>query len=121
MAPAKSELYFQAAVERTISVVFRSGTGSWEGHDYRVEVITERKGLDALDVVMDFRDLEAALDQQLAPLNGCLLSEEGLDGPADLARRILEELAPKVPAPARLAEVALTDGRGCRIAVIAAG
>jgi hypothetical protein len=117
MAPATSDLYFQAAVERPLSVVFRSADGSWEGHDYRVEVVTERKGLDALDVVMDFRDLEAALDHQLAPLNGRLLSDAGLRGPVDLAQKILEALAPKVPAPARLAEVALTDGRGYRVAV----
>ncbi len=116
MAPEKSDLYFQAAVERPLSVVFRAADGSWEGHDYRVEVVTERKGLDALDVVMDFRDLEAALDRRRAPLRGRLLSEAGLGGPADLARRLLEELAPGVPAPARLVEVALTDGRGCRIA-----
>jgi hypothetical protein len=66
---------------------------------------------------MDFRALEAALDKWLAPLNGQLLSEAGLDGPVELAKRLLEELAPRVPAPAHLVEVALTDGRGVRIAV----
>lgn len=108
---------FQAAVERPLSVVFRSGDGAWEGHDYRVEVIAEREGLDDFDVVADFRDLEAALDALLAPLNGHLLSELGLAGPQELAQRLLSELAPKVPAPARLAEVALTDGRGRRLAL----
>ena len=114
---SKSDLHFQAAVERPLSVVFRTPAGAWEGHDYRVEVVTERKGLDAVDVVMDFRALEAALDRWLAPLNGRLLSEAGLSGPVELAQRILAELAPKVPAPARLVEVALIDGRGYRLSV----
>jgi hypothetical protein len=117
MASTRSDLHFQAAVERPLSVVFRSPVGAWEGHDYRVEVVTERSGLDAMDVVMDFRELEAALDSWLAPLNGRLLSDAGLLGPVDLAQRLLEELGAKVPAPARLMEVALTDGRGHRISV----
>jgi 6-pyruvoyl-tetrahydropterin synthase len=114
---ARSELQFQAAVERPLSVVFRTPEGAWEGHDYKVEVVTARQGLDAVDVVMDFRDLEAALDAWLAPLHGRLLSEAGLQGPADLAQRLLEELAPKVPAPARIVEVALIDGRGYRLSI----
>lgn len=117
MSPAKSDLQFQAAVERPLSVAFQDPTGAWEGHDYRVEVVTERKGLDAVDVVMDFRALEAALDHWLAPLRGRLLSEVGLGSPVELAQRLLEELSPKVPEPARLAEVALIDGRGRRITV----
>jgi hypothetical protein len=117
MTSTKSDLNFQAAVERPLSVVFQTPSGAWEGHDYRVEVVTERKGLDALDVVMDFRVLEAALDRWLAPLNGRLLSEAGFGGPVDLAQRLLAELAPKVPGPARLVEVALIDGRGYRLSV----
>ena len=110
-----SQLCFQAAVERPLSVVFHHSDGRWEGHDYRVEVLTERTGLDSFDVVMDFRDLEAALDDLLAPLQGQLLSELGLAGPLELAEKLLAELAPKVPAPARLASVALTDGSGRRL------
>lgn len=108
---------FQAAVERPLSVVFRTADGAWEGHDYRVEVITARQGLDGFDVVVDFRDLEAALDALLAPLQGRLLSDLGLEGPLALARKLAEGLAPTVQAPARLEEVALTDGRGRRLGV----
>jgi len=111
-----SPLHFEAAVARPLSVVFRSGE-VWEGHDYTVEVVTARQGLDGFDVVVDFRDLEAALDRSLAPLQGRLLSDLGLDGPLALARRLLAELAPFVPAPAHLQEVALTDGTGRRLAV----
>jgi 6-pyruvoyl-tetrahydropterin synthase len=110
-----SALRFQAAVERPISVVFRRTDGRWEGHDYRVEVLTERQGLDAFDVVMDFRVLEAALDALLAPMEGQLLSELGMTGPLELARQLLAELSPKVPAPAHLVSVALTDVHGRRL------
>lgn len=112
------DLTFEAAVTRPLSVVFRTGE-AWEGHDYTVEVVTERRGLDGYDVVVDFRDLEAALDRSLAPLQGRLLADLGLDGPWALARRLLADLAPVVPAPARLREVALTDGTGRRLAVTA--
>ncbi|HJW71529.1 MAG TPA: 6-carboxytetrahydropterin synthase [Geothrix sp.] len=111
-----SHLLFEAAVTRPLSVVFKVGE-AWEGHDYMVEVVATRQGLDAFDVVVDFRDLEAALDRSLAPLQGKLLSDLGLEGPLALARRLLAELAPFVSAPARLKEVALTDGRGRRMAV----
>ncbi len=115
--PSGANLFFDAAVERPLSVVFRTPDGAWEGHDYTVEVIASRGGLDAFDVVMDFRELEAVLDRILAPLQGRLLSELGLAGPMELARNLADELAPHVPAPAHLSEVALTDGRGRRLAV----
>ncbi len=108
---------FQAAVERPLSVVFQTSEGRWEGHDYRVEVITSRQGLDGFDVVVDFRELEAAMDALLAPLQGRLLSDLGLSGPLALAQRLATELAPTVQAPARIEEVALTDGRGRRLAL----
>jgi len=104
---------FQAAVERPLSVVFRSPEGRLEGHDYRVEVVTESQALDTFEVVMDFRDLEAALDALLGPLDhGCLTA---LASPEALAGHILNQLTPRVPSPARLAEVTLTDGRGRRL------
>jgi 6-pyruvoyl-tetrahydropterin synthase len=109
-------LIFEAAVTRSLSVVFQAD-GRWEGHDYTVEVVAARQGLDGFDVVVDFRDLEAALDRCLAPLQGRLLSDLGLGGPLALAQRLLAELAPFVPPPARLEEVALRDGRGRRLAV----
>ena len=111
-----SPLEFEAAVTRPLSVVFQAG-GRWEGHDYIVEVVTMRQGLDDFDVVVDFRDLEAALDRSLAPLQGRLLSDLGLDGPLALAQRLLAELAPFVPVPASLKEVVLTDGTGRRMAI----
>jgi 6-pyruvoyl-tetrahydropterin synthase len=111
------QLRFEAAVQRPLSVVYQSPSGGWEGHDFTVEVVAARLGLDGFDVVVDFRDLEAALDALLAPLQGRLLADLGLKDPLDLASRLAQQLAPTVPAPARLAEVALTDGRGRRLAL----
>ena len=115
--PASSPLRFEAAVERPLSTVFRAADGRWEGHDFTVQVIATRQGLDGFDVVVDFRELEAALEALLEPFQGRLLSDLGLDGPMALAARLLTALAPCVPAPARIAEVALTDGRGRRLSL----
>ncbi|MBI4914109.1 MAG: 6-carboxytetrahydropterin synthase [Acidobacteria bacterium] len=115
MARDSEGFRFTAAVERPLSVVFRREDGAWEGHDYRVEVVSARDGLDASDVVMDFRDLEAHLDQVLAPLQGRLLSDLGLAGPEALATHLGSALGPCVPAPARLEELSLTDGTARRL------
>ncbi|MDR3669418.1 MAG: hypothetical protein P4L36_01155 [Holophaga sp.] len=116
--PAPSlPLRFEAAVQRHLSVVYRSAEGGWEGHDFVVEVVAARQGLDGFEVVMDFRDLEAALDALLEPIQGRLLGDLGLRDPLELARRLAAELAPRVSAPSRLVEVALTDGRGRRLAL----
>ena len=114
--PPDPHLHFEAAVERPLSVVYQTPDGRWEGHDYRVEVIATRQGLDGFDVVVDFRDLEAALDALLDPLRGRRLSDLGLQDPMALARMLATALALNVPAPARLAEVALSDGQGRRLA-----
>ena len=114
--PVSTSLCFEAAVQRHLSVVYRQD-GGWEGHDFVVEVITARQGLDGCDVVMDFRELEAALDTLLAPLQGRMLGDLGIQGPLELAHRLAAELGPRVPAPSRLAEVALTDGTGRRLAL----
>ena len=112
MAGSTDSLHFLAAVERPLSAVFRGPGGAWEGHDYRVEVVAGRQGLDACDVVVDLRDLEAALDALLAPLRNAELGALGLAGPAALARHLAGHLAERIPPPARLVELRLTDGTG---------
>ena len=117
MTHPSDAFFFEAAVERPLSVVFRRADGTWEGHDYLVEVVAGRQGLDAMDVVVDFRDLEAALDALLTPMQGKLLSDLGLDGPAALAEKLARQVVPALAAPAKLISVALVDGRGRRIAL----
>jgi len=115
MHPAPASYRFQAAVERPLSLVFQNPNDQWEGHDYCVTVVAERIGLNELDVVMDFRILEAALNSILDPMRGHSLSELGMNEPLDVAKKIAEILAPSITPPARLAEVSLQDGTGRRI------
>lgn len=114
-----SELVFQAAVECAFSAVFNRDDGTWEGHDFKVEVVVERAGLDQFDVVMDFRCLEKVLMELLAPMRGRLLSELGISNPLHLAEQLMNDLAPKVPEPARLHSLSLTDGSGRRLSLVA--
>jgi len=106
---------FQAAVERPLSLVFQNPNGQWEGHDYCVTVVTERVGLDELDVVMDFRALEAVLNTILDPMRGHSLGELGMNEPLDVAKKIAETLTPSIAPPVKLAAVSLQDGTGRRI------
>ena len=106
---------FQAAVEQSLSLAFQDKDGRWEGHDYRVTVVTERLGLNEHDVVMDFRVLEAALRSVLEPLRGCSLGELGMKGPLDVAKMIAEALAPTIVPPVKLVAVYLQDGTGRRL------
>jgi 6-pyruvoyl-tetrahydropterin synthase len=117
MESPSSQFFFEAAVQRPLSIVFQKADGRWEGHDYVVEVITARQGLDGFDVVMDFRELESVMDRLLEPFQGRLLSELGLESPLALARKLAEQLGPHVVAPTHLREIALTDGLGRRLAV----
>jgi len=115
MEHAEPPLIFQAAVERLLSLAFQNGAGQWEGHDYCVTAVAEREGLDEHGLVVDFRELEAALNAALDAMRGRALGELGLDGPMDAAKKIAEALAPTIRPPARLAEVSLQDGAGRRI------
>jgi 6-pyruvoyl-tetrahydropterin synthase len=115
MVPDVSPYIFQAAVEQTLSLVFQDHEGRWEGHDYCVTVVAERLGLNEHDVVMDFRVLDAALNEALKPLRGHSLSELGMKAPIDVAKKIAETLEPSIAPPAKLAAVSLQNGTGRRI------
>jgi 6-pyruvoyl-tetrahydropterin synthase len=115
MVSDASPYIFQAAVEQALSLVFKDRNGQWEGHDYCVAVVAERRGLNEHDVVMDFRVLEAALNSALEPMRGHSLSELGMEAPIDVAKKIAESLAPAIAPPAKLASVSLQDGTGRRI------
>ena len=88
MKETSDKYKFEAAVQRPLSIVFRHPNGAWEGHDYLIEVVTERQGLDSFDVVMDFRELESHLDALLDPFRGKLLSDSGINDPIELAQHL---------------------------------
>lgn len=117
MQKNSSIFIFEAAVQRPLNVVFKSSQGLWEGHDYIVEIVVERKGLDAFDVVIDFRELESALDELLGPVQGKLLSDIGLNTPQDLMQLIAKRMSEKIILPSRLREVNLVDGHQRRFSL----
>jgi len=86
-----------------------------ECNDYIVTVIAERVGLDELDVVMDFRILEVALNSVLSPMHGRSLHELGMDEPLDVVKKIAEAISPSIQPPVKLAAVSMQDGAGRRI------
>jgi hypothetical protein len=114
MATDSPRYRFQAAVERPLSLARPNPNGQMESRDYIVTVVAERVGLDELDVVMDFRILEVALDSALGPIHGHSLHELGMDEPLDAVKKIAEVLIPSMKPPVKLAAVSLRDeaGRG---------
>jgi len=115
MSPDSTHYSFQAAVERPLSLAFLNQNGQLESRGYIVTVIVERVGLDELDVVMDFRILEAALDSALDPMRGHSLHEIGMNEPLDAVKKIAEVITPSIKPPVKLAAVSLQDGAGRRI------
>ncbi len=115
MKEKSSKYVFEAAVQRPLGIVFLHPNGTWEGHDYLVEVVVEREGLDSFDVVMDFRELEAHLDVILDPFRGKLLSDLGIKNPIELAKHLVNQLERQVLAPAQIKEINLIDGHQQRI------
>lgn len=121
-----------ARYEITISKVFcashalRLPDGTLEpvhGHNWPVEVTVGSDRLDALETVMDFHDLEAAVDAVIAPwqnrdLNQCppFVQGDG-DGWNPSAERVAEWIADRVseslPGPVRLLSVRVGEAPGC--------
>jgi 6-pyruvoyltetrahydropterin/6-carboxytetrahydropterin synthase len=94
-------------------------------HDWPVRVTVAADTLDAMQCVMDFHALEAALDAVLAALEGTHLNDVApfADPPPDAsawnpsAERVAEHLAravaPAVPEPARLTACEVGEAPGC--------
>ena len=115
MQETSNKYMFEAAVQRPLSVVFSHPNGAWEGHDYMIEVVTQRKGLDGFDVVMDFRELETHLDTLLDPFRGKLLSEFEIHDPIELAQHLERGLKNHVLPPVHIKEINLIDGHHQRL------
>ena len=109
--------YFEAAVQRMLTLVCGTTKDNFDSRDFTVEVITASQALDSYDIVMDFRDLEEALRLLLAPLQGQFLSDFSPQSLIQIALKLAQELTLKVPAPARLIEVGLIDNYGHKVSV----
>ena len=106
---------FQAAVELPLSLAVQNSDGKLECRDYCVTVVAERPGLSELDVVLDFRALDAALAAVLLPMDGKPLNELGINGLADAVKIIAVAIAPALAEPVKLAAVSIRDGAGRQI------
>ena len=96
--------------------------GSWEpshAHDWLVEVFITAQELDAIEVVMDFHELERILDRILSPLQGQDLNQHAAFAKVNpSAERVAEHIAlrllDQLPAVVRLSRVRVTEAPGCR-------
>lgn len=117
---------FEAVVEREFCAAhaLRLPGGSLEpvhGHNWHVAVAVSRNGLDHLETVMDFHQLEASVDAAIAPwrnanLNDCRpFAGDGYNPSAErVAQAIAEAVTPALPEGVRLSWVSVTEAPGCR-------
>ncbi len=92
-------------------------------HDWRVFVHVAAEKLDAIDVVMDFHELERIIDQAIGPLDGMSLNEvEALAKVNPSAERVAEHIgraiAADLPDHVRLTRLTVTEAPGCRASYV---
>lgn len=88
-------------------------------HDWVVEVEVAAAELDAIDLAMDFHELERIVAAAIDPLRESNLNDNpALSGVNPSAERIAEHIykavAPRLPARVRLTRVTVTEAPGCR-------
>ena len=89
------------------------------GHNWHVTVIAARDdgGLDEIECVIDFHQLEPALEAVIAPWqSGNLNDHPPFDGEVNpSAERVAEQIGRnmKVPAGVRIVSVEVTEAEGC--------
>ncbi|MCE5274287.1 MAG: 6-carboxytetrahydropterin synthase QueD [Syntrophaceae bacterium] len=91
------------------------------GHNYRVEVSIESPVLDAIGIVVDFREVKTLLKDALEGMDHQYLNEldafcEANPSAENIARHLFTTLAGAVRPPARLTEVVVWENENCRVA-----
>ncbi|MEM1107679.1 MAG: 6-carboxytetrahydropterin synthase [Planctomycetota bacterium] len=123
---------YEATIESTFSAAhaLRLPDGSLEplhGHDWRVAVTVASAGLDAMDTVMDFHELEKLVEARVAPWRHQNLNAVApfVGGEGDIqglainpsAERVAEQIAAAVsvglPEGVGLQEVSVGEAPGC--------
>ena len=89
------------------------------GHNWQVEATVESDSLDSRGIALDFRTIKGMLGDLLADLDHRFLNEvapfDALNPSSEnLARWIFESLEGKIPAPARMARVAVWESDDAR-------
>ena len=116
---------FSVTIDRTFCAAhaLRLPGGKTEpihGHNWHLSLIVARDdgGLDALDCVIDFHDLEARLDRVIGPWHNANLNdvEPFRTRVNPSAERVAEAVADALdlPSGARVIEVGVTEAEGCR-------
>jgi len=103
---------FEAAVQRKLLL-----KEYINGKSIMVEVVAVSKSLDEYDVVVDFRELELALDEQLLLLCGALSYDSDVKEVLAVALKLAENMASKVPVFAKIAEVSFVYDCGRRVSL----
>ena len=123
---------YEATIEATFSAAhaLRLPDGSLEplhGHDWLVKATVASEGLDAMDTVMDFHDLEKLVEERIGPwrnqnLNAASPFVGGADDEQGLAinpsaERVAEQIAWAVsgglPEHVWLKEISVGEAPGC--------
>lgn len=110
---------FEISVEETFAAghALRGYRGKCErthGHNYRVRLVVESEQLDSTGLLLDFVDLKRLLHgvvdrldhqflNEIAPFNSVNPTAE------NMAKYFYDEIAPLIPAPARLAAVRIWE------------
>ena len=115
---------YRVTVSTTFSAAhrLRRPNGEYEplhGHDWSVEVSFAGSELDETGLLIDFDELQAALQSVTAPLRRTSLNEapllSGLNPSAEnVARVICDAVAGRVCRPELLESVRVTEAPGCR-------
>ena len=117
---------YEITVTRVICAAhaIRLPDGSCEpihGHNWQVRLTVTAAGLNKIDVVMDFHELEEMIDAILTPANNRNLNDLGpfVDGKiSPTAERVAwwvgTEIAQHLPQGVTLASVCVTEAPGCQ-------
>jgi len=88
------------------------------GHNYRVELVVCARELDAIGIVMDFRDLKQALKGVLKELDHQYLNElkpfaEANPSAENIARFVHHAVSARLKPPAAVKEVTVWENDSC--------
>jgi hypothetical protein len=111
-------IYFEAAVKRQL-VLARGVADEYFGEVRKmtVEVVVASEKLDQYDVVVDFRDLEMALDEQLKPMHDSLSNDVGVGDILKVASKLANKLSFIVPKSSKVKEINFIDNNGRRVSL----
>jgi 6-pyruvoyltetrahydropterin/6-carboxytetrahydropterin synthase len=98
---------------------YRGNCERLHGHNWRVEVTVESGVLDEQGIAIDFRAIKTALAEMLARFDHMYLNDvppfDGMNPSSEnLARHLFEEMERRMPAPVRVARVAVWESDDAR-------